>query len=314
MKHPPYPLRPNKTVDRFMLVETINRLCGHADELKQYTYYGFGGPYLEDFRLLYEHFPEMKMISFEKYKETYKQQKFHLPCNKIVPRRGDFSDFLAQYEPNDEKPIFWLDYTDLAYSEFADFQGLLIKVPIGSIIKITLRSQAEDYIDEQKCEDFRAEFLEFLPDPSVIPPRRLGVFSNLLQTMVHIAAQKVLPDAAGLVFQPTSSFCYADSVGIFTLTGVKCDKTERRRVCSVLKKWKFANLNWGKPKLIDVPFLSTKERLHLQKHLPCRSNAGRRLSNKLGYLIDDDRRLSTNKMKQYAEFYRYYPYFVRAIP
>jgi hypothetical protein len=73
-------------------------------------------------------------------------------------------------------------------------------------------------------------------------------------------------------------------------------------------------LNWGKPQRIDVPFLSTKERLALQKYLPCEEDAGRKLLKILGYSIDDDRTKAAAKMKQYAEFYRYYPYFVRALP
>ena len=66
MKQPPYHLRPNKAVDRLALVEAIKRL-GRMGDLSEYTYYGLGGPYLEDFRLLYELCPEIKMVSIEEF-------------------------------------------------------------------------------------------------------------------------------------------------------------------------------------------------------------------------------------------------------
>ena len=66
--------------------------------------------------------------------------------------------------------------------------------------------------------------------------------------------------------------------------------------------------------MIDVPTLSTKERLHLQDRLPLNLNAGRVLRRALGYLIDKDVRRTEAKLKQYADFHRYFPYFMKAIP
>ena len=82
----------------------------------------------------------------------------------------------------------------------------------------------------------------------------------------------------------------------------------------MFEKHRFANLDWKKPIELDVPFLSTKERLRLQEHLPCPANAGVALSNVLGYLIDNGKKISEKKLEEYAAFYRYYPYFIKAIP
>ncbi len=125
MKHPAYHLRSNKAVDRLTLVDAIKRATRLVDDLSEYTYYGFGGPYLEDFRLLYEFYPEIKMISIENNEETYKRQQFHIPCHtsQLKLKNMGFKSFLARYEANDEKSIFWLDYTDLQYGHFEDFVG-----------------------------------------------------------------------------------------------------------------------------------------------------------------------------------------------
>lgn len=50
MTVPAYHLRPNKAVDRNLLMDAIGMLAGmDSDGPRGYTYHGFGGPYLEDF-------------------------------------------------------------------------------------------------------------------------------------------------------------------------------------------------------------------------------------------------------------------------
>jgi len=310
MRHPPYHLRPNKAVDRLMFVEAIRRL-GKLAPLSDYTYYGLGGPYLEDFRLLYDFCPEIKMVSIERDKETFKRQKFHLPCGTLRLEKTDFKSFLARYESRDERSIFWLDYTGLEYGHFGEFMALLGKISENSMIKVTLRAEPRDYFDESGAERFKREF-GALTDAD--PPREFRDFACLLQDMLQVAAEKALPSAMPLMFHPVSSFYYADGAKMFTLTGLICVRTEAAMVKNAFRDWQFANLHWGKPKRIDVPVLSTKERLHLQNLLPCRGRAGRMLRAALGYLIDDDRRKTDIKLKQYAEFHRYFPYFMKGIP
>jgi len=319
MKHPPYHLRLNKAIDRFMLIEAIRHLEKRYS-LSNYTYYSLGGPYLEDFRILYEYCPEIAMTSIEADRETYKRQKLHRPCRHLKLVQERFKSFLAQYESRDRMSIFWLDYVKLSYSAIDDFMELLTKVADESVVKITLRAEPTDYSDPdpikeiEKRSAFQRKFDALLPSPTCDPPRDFEGFAYLVQEMLQIACQKALPSACGRVFQPVSSFCYADSVGIVTLTGVVCPKENQRAIQSLFASWQFKNLSWRRPTRIDVPFLSTKERLHLQRHLPCLGNTGFRLSNALGYLVDETRPKSLRKMKQYALFHRYYPYFMRATP
>ncbi|MBS4036489.1 MAG: hypothetical protein KGZ85_18650 [Ignavibacterium sp.] len=312
--HPPYHLRLNKAIDRFILIDTIiklERINGLA--LANYTYYGLGGPYLEEFRILSELCPEMRMVSIEKDLDTLKRQRFHLPCKTLKLKNTDMKSFLINYDPRDEKSIFWLDYTNFNLSAIEDFQIILGKVATNSIVKITLQAMPKDYIGEEKAETFRMEFGEFMPDPSIDPPLYKKDFAKLLQDMLQIATQQILPANLDTVYQPLTSFYYADGANMFTLTGIVCKRSERKNIRNLFKNWRFANLNWAQPKHIDIPFLSTKERLHLQKHLPVKQkNTGRRLMQALGYKIDKN--TSAQLMKQYADFYRYYPYFVKAEP
>lgn len=309
MSHPPYHLRPNKAIDRFILIEAIRKL-ERINDLSDYTYYGFGGPYLEDFRVLNEYCPEIGMVSIEQNANVLKRQRFHQPCKTIRLQNAKFNSFLAEFDPKDKKSIFWLDYTKLNLEAFEDFQILLEKVATDSIIKITLQAMPMDY--NGKADKFREQFGKFMPDPSADPPILLEDYVVLLQDMLQIAAQQVLPATGEMTLQPLASFFYADGATMFTFTGIVCKKSDQKKIRDIFKNWRCANLKWNKPKQINIPILSTKERLHLQKHLPVKQNTGRRLLQVLGYKIDGQ--ASINMMKQYADFYQYYPYFVKALP
>ena len=69
-RHPAYHLRPNKAVDRLVFLEILRVLELLVSSLDEYTYIGFGGPYLEDFRLIAQMFPTLEMISIEEDEET----------------------------------------------------------------------------------------------------------------------------------------------------------------------------------------------------------------------------------------------------
>jgi hypothetical protein len=321
VKQPAYHLRANKAVDRLTLIDAIKRIGVLDANIREYTYYGFGGPYLEDFRLMYEFYPEIKMISIEDNDEIYKRQKFHAPCHssQLRLKKVEFKAFLDQYDGGDEKTIFWLDYLDLKYARFAEFMELLPKVSNGSIIKVTLRCEPNDYIrkdekDPDKDLEFQNQFGEVLPHPDAKPAATFEGMANLVQNMIRIASQKSLSSAMPSKFLPISSFRYADGAGMFSLTGMVCAREDVGKVKRAFGDWHFRNLNWGTPRVIDVPTLSTKERLHLQRKLPCERYAGRVLRRALGYLIEDDVKRTEIKLRQYADFHRYSPYFMKAVP
>ena len=313
LSQPAYHLRPNKAVDRFLLGEVIQRMRAFGS-LSEYTYYGFGGPYLEDFRYLYERHEDLTMVSLEQDSEIVKRQRFHLPSRKLHLREVSFGDFLEAYEPNGEKAIFWLDYTRLSVDDIDDFMVLLQTAEKLSVVKISLRAQSSDY--HGKPGVFEERFKEFIPTGVAEPRQRLEDFAIVIQDMVRIAVEKALRGFTGIIFQPISSFCYRDTSGMFTLTGIICREDDEYRIRSTFGDWEFANFDWNPPRRIDVPMLSTKERLHLQNVIPCDDSAIKMLQFALGYALDGSGTEATTleQLKQYASFHRQYPYFIRAIP
>lgn len=321
MKHPSYHLRPNKAADRFAFIEAIRRLerLGGSG-LSNYTYHSLGGPYLEDFRLLYEFCPEVRMVSIDYDEETHKRQKFHLPCGHVELALENLSSYITHFDPVSQKSIFWLDYTGLEYSCFEDFKALLGVVAEGSMVKITLRSNPRDHSSPalqraQKVEQFHRKFENVMRNPSADPPKKPSDYSYFIQDMLKVAAEQALPPSDNpLTFVPVSSFYYSDGTWMLTLTGIVWQNSEKVELERAFADWEFANLSWDPPRLIDVPVLSTKERLHLQHLLPSSEATGGILRNKLGYLIGDDIEDTEAALEQYATFHRYSPYVLRGVP
>ena len=213
MSDPAYQLRPNKAVDRFVMLELIRRL-GKIETLSDYTYYSLGGPYLEDFRVLYEIHDEIGMVSLESKERVFKRQQFHLPCSTLVLKHKDIHQFIDEYESDGRKSIFWLDYTKLKYSYFEYFALLLEKVTEGSVVKITLRAEAMDW--QRSPELFAEEFRTIMPDPDAFPSSMVEEYSKLLQDMIRITSQRAFPGQLPFTFVPITSFYYSDGVGMFT--------------------------------------------------------------------------------------------------
>jgi hypothetical protein len=321
MKHPPYFLRFNKAADRLTLIEAIKRIGKLGNDLEDYTYYSLGGPFLDDFRLMYEFFPEIALVSIEETEETFKRQLFHRPCGKIILYSGDMNSFISQYQSEGEKSIFWLDYTGLKLTHFDDFKRLLRKISKGSLVKITLQADPKEYFrgtaEEREASslNFRRTFENYLPDPTRSPPKLVQDFVSLIQKMLEIAANQAFPaEETPLSFQPISSFYYSDSTWMLTLTGVVWPREQSAQITRAFRSWEFLNQTWSNPRLISIPILTTKERLLLQGILPGDQPCGSKLFVKLGYRIEDDDVKTVEALEQYAAFHRYSPYFMQGFP
>ena len=307
MKHPPYHLRMNKAIDRLLLVDILDILKTHC-KMSSYTYYGFGGPFLEDCKLIHHRCPDIKIVSIENDLETYKRQEFHRFSKKLNIEYSDFSDFLLNFSSSG-KEIFWLDYTDRKLSRFNEFKSILGKVSDNSVVRISIRAEQ----DRDSLEKFKQQYPKICPVSiqydDIKEAERLVI---LLQNMFKIAAQQALPPSGESVFQLLNSSYYKDPVRMLSVTGMVCNKQNVSKIQGWFKDWEFVNLTWERPHKIDVPFLSIREKLYLEKYLPTTQKTGRSLARVLKYKIDSDTNNEhIEKMKQYEVFYKYYPYFAR---
>lgn len=322
MTVPAYHLRPNKAIDRFAFMEAIRHLARLNDEgLGGYTYYGLGGPYLEDFRLLYELYPKIHMVSIEKEPKTLERQKFHRPCSSLQLKRVHLSDFITSYNPGNAKSIFWLDYNSLQPNCFTDFKNILERMAPNSMVKITFPVNIDKlFLDKDRqrssklINKFHRKFDYFMPDGIETLPRNPKNFVGLMQDTIKNVAEKALFGVDDdKRFTPVSSFWYSDGTWILTMTGVVYRKGMEGELKKVFKDWEHVNLTWKPPKLINMPILSTKERLCLQPILPI-DNPGKALHHILGHSIVKSSKKTEEMLEQYATFHRYAPYFLKGIP
>lgn len=325
MKHPPYHLRPNKAVDRLLLVDLL-RHWKTKDKVREYRYVGLGGPFLEDLRVLAQAFPGLRLTSIEKNQQTLLRQGRHISSKGTTLIQKDFTSYLNEDFSEDELVVVWLDYTNLKLAYFADLRNLLPRVRAESIIKFSVPADPERWLvrqtpnvdksviaalDAEYTAEFNTEFDDLL-DPKIGSTSELSTdFPAMIQRMVRIAAQKALPANSGMTFQILCSATYSDGTPMISITGMVCETKDAVKIAHDFSKWQFANTDWSAPKEIDVPDLSLQERIWLERHLPCKSNTGKGIQKRLGYKIDSSADKSLRKLKNFQDFYSLYPQFVR---
>lgn len=338
-KHPSYHLRPNKAVDRYIFTELLQTL-DLLRPLEEYVYIGFGGPFLEDFRLLSQTFPYLELISLEEDKQTHERQRFHLCSSKMKVEHRTFKDFLATGFPSDRPVIVWADYTDMSRERLLEAADIARLAMPWSVFRITVKAEnpirpalnlmkpkriplqvppkkERDFrrIQKRYREDWALEGISF--DPAWFEWERFTDegFPVLLRRMM----ERVIVGSCSRpkTFVPLHVVKYSDGTIMMSLTGIFCPDEEREVLLNHFKKsCEFYDEGNGTIDEIDVPVLTTKERLALDKILPTPDRDGAMCFKELGYLIEgDDSELdSTRKLQHFERYYRLYPYFGKLIP
>jgi hypothetical protein len=256
---------------------------------------------------------------------------FHQFNSRLEILNFSFHDFLLLYEPGDTIDIFWLDYTDLSCSCLQEFQELLKKVPDGSVVRITLRAEPDlnievlkdrispsefDRLSKQLTDEFLDKFKTFLPHNPDPQPYTYQGYAKMVQDMVKRAASQAL-DTTGSNrdYLPIQTTRYNDNTQMLSVTGIVYCRDQKEAMCQKLQSVRFCNFDWkNEPEEINIPNLSLKERLRLEKLLPVlstSSSSGDALHKELGYCIVLGVETSIKQLSRYADYYRDYPNFIR---
>jgi len=334
-RHPAYHLRPNKAVDRLLFLDVI-RAFELYSPLDRHTYVGFAGPFLEDFRLFGQAFPALKMISVEEDEETYKRQLFHKCSRHIDLRLCTFRDFLATNYPAGPT-ITWADYTDMNRECLLEVSDIARKAVPLSVLRVTVRAETPVYRKlslhrrprqlpkgkKQAFASFREEYLKSIQiedvayDGSLFSWEGFGergypsLLTEILKAVISSACSRPK------VFMPLHAVVYSDGTIMLSVTGIFCKSGDSDKI-----REHFIQEDVLPPEGpvlvqdVDVPVLTTKERLHLESILPSRDESGDSCRKRLGYLIEGDgsEENSEHKMRQYERYFRFYPYFGKLVP
>ncbi len=293
-RHPAYHLRPNKAVDRLLFLEIMHALDAF-NNLDRHTYVGFAGPFLEDARLVAQNYPKLRQISVELDEETHKRQKFHR-CSRLLDlKHSSFKDFLATGFPAGPT-IVWADYTDMDRQVLLEVSDLARKATPLSMLRVTVSAETPVYealdlflhpynLPKGKVREFKKfaeKFADQMRIPDVAYDPSLFVWSNfieanyptllarILESVVHGSC--VLPKQ----FIPLHAAKYSDGTIMLSLTGVFCESSTSGEVQRHFQKAGILRSQPVAVEAIDIPVLTTKERMHLESLLPTATFDGKR--------------------------------------
>lgn len=320
----PYHLRQNKAVDRYAFIELLAKL-DRVSPINKYRYIGFGGHSLEEFKYLHDRFNLSKMTSIESNIHVAQRQKFNQPCSCIDLVNKTSGDFLDTYNREDPT-IIWLDYTTPKElkQQVEEFQQVIQKLDEYDIIKITLNTHASSYHKAEDDTNTSHKSIRFdklktiLGEEELFPLNDISVemmtgnqFPYALLLVLKYAANLVL-DRQNICFQPLTCFSYADGQTMMTVTGVILRNSE---VDVFLKNtglidWELKNTDWSKPRSINIPDFTIRERLYIDRLLP--KATASEIQKELGFQFGTDVE-SLKMLENYIMFYRQSPYFSRVV-
>lgn len=316
----PYHLRQNKAIDRALFIDLLSRV-GRYRNISEYSYVGFGGPYLEDFKFLHSSLRISDMISLEGNSNVAKRQAFNQPLSCIDVRHQKSGDFLIKHV-FDKPSVVWFDYAipaDLS-EQLGETRQLVSMLTAGDVFKITLNANPESLgrPKDGDLREFRAERAqERLTEygPAVIDPDMVTAknYPTLLLHAIYSAAKKGVEGDRRLYVQPLSSFVYKDGQQMITATGILLNHADKDPffLASRIQHWAYRNLTWDTPTSISIPDLSAKERMHIEALLPDVDPA--RIADQMGYYVGGDEEEAEALMRNFVTYYRLSPWFSRVL-
>lgn len=315
----PYHLRQNKAIERSLFIDLLAKI-GRFRNVSDYTYIGFGGPFLEDFKLLHSVLRMHNMISLEGDKNVYARQRFNLPISCIQLLDKYSSEFLIDYEFT-QPSIVWFDYAipQELPQQLGETHSLVSKLTSGDVFKITINASPETLgrpNDDTDLKEYRAQMAAGrLGDygPAVIDPNDVTTknYPKLLLSALHSACKRGVEGDPRLHVQPLSSFLYKDGQQMLTATAIVLNKADTPAFFTQtrLEHWAYRNFEWNVPTSISIPDLSAKERLHIESLLP--GNGAEEITQALGYFIGSDGTEARQLMENFVNYYRLSPYYSR---
>lgn len=307
----PYRLRPNKAVDRELFLSLLMRLAPKL-ALEKYHYVGLGGPFLEDFRLIHGRLGIAKMTCIETEEQVHKRQLFNRPIASIECVHKSLEDYLD--ETNLDSPaIIWFDYTEpkSITSQIERFARTIGTVPIGSVLRITLNANpsslgrpdgnlSEAELMEWRLQAFQRRLGALFPNGLIAAGMKQENFGKSLLHALKLAVEKEVLSFRDRRIVWALATHYADGQAMVTAALVVCQNDDKTTE-EVVKAWEFYTTT-DAPHRIDLPTLSTLERLTMESNAEAQATMGFELPTS---------NMGENPFEVFKKFYRIYPHFSR---
>lgn len=325
---PIYRLRPNKYIDRQLFTQLLIGLS-RIYKLSDYTYTGFGSYTFEDYKLLHESLNIKKMVSLESEPDEYLRATYNCPYRCIKVKNTNSTDYISRLSiPDNENNIFWLDYSVASAlgQQMADLSSVLNLLNPYDIIRITLNanpSSLGDNNDPITLQEYRLQRLRERVGSNYLPTdidnndmTNTNYPITLLRIIKAVSMESLdeTPPYRLNFLYPLFATVYSDGQQMLTFTGIVLnDHTEEKKIRNILKTLEYINFSWDSPCGINIPPLTTKEIIEINKMLPPQRGQQRikkrdQILHKFPFLFTD-RINGIAGLESYVSFYKHYPNF-----
>ncbi len=299
-----YSLRPNKNVERKLIVSSLHRLASRFS-IKDYRYVGFGSMWFSDFVLFHRHLGISDMFTIEKIVSRKRRVEYNKPYSCIGVRMGDASAMLGDLIEA-KRSLVWLDYDGgLASATSGDVEIAVGAMTSGSMIMLSVNAM----VDQLNVKDDNGDPVKPI-DHLIHLADRAGLateahrltrndFPVLVAEILHERIRSAALGRPGLSYMPIWNFLYADGADMITVGGMIVDDGDAALLaeCSLDEA---PYLTTADPFEIRLPVLTDKEKRELDRLMP------RDAPIKAADLPFE---LRDTELEAYRRFYLEYPLF-----
>lgn len=309
-----YTLRPNKNVERKLILEYLQALTS-TFRFAEYTYIGLGSMWFVDFILAHKQLLVGNMISIEK--DDAKRATFNTPFKVIKVEEGETKTVLPFLDLDQRRVIVWLDYDKgLTSPVLEDTNSVCTRAGTGSIVLVTLNANVsslrgqknehgEDITEEQYLRRFGRDLIPDPLPPEAIETQGYPIFlARILFEHIHRVIRKA---GRRETFVPLFNYRYKDGATMITIGGMIANERDAHDLNARVSELKVEYVTGETQFLIDVPILTFKEKIELDTILPSVSGLTIADVEALGFP------LKQGQIDSYRKFYRYYPTFAELV-
>ena len=303
-----YALRPAKSIERKMIVETFAHLSNFYT-MDSYRYIGFGSPFFSDFSLVHRSLGITDMICIERDKHHAERFEFNKPFKCIELKFGESVDILPKLEWIERPTMIWLDYDDPMNSAILSDIGVAsTSLVSGSFLLVTVRNSAGDFgaNSRERLAKLGGEVGTRIPDdvrhPDLVPKSLGRLLWRIIDSEIKYKVNERssgLRDSLQYKYEQILHFDYRDGARMLTVGGIIYQKSQRNQ----FTECNFTSLPFAMagdtPHGIKCPPLTYKELKCLDSQLP-----GPPTPSLPGVKME--------QIGEYAEHYRYFPNYVEA--
>jgi len=316
-----YDLRPAKQVERRMIVDALQRLQPAGFTITDYQYTGFGAIYFVDFILFHKLLGMSKLLSLERATSLAKRMEFNKPF-KCVDIKMEPASAAIPNLSRDTLHFLWLDYDGIIRKDFlSDIQSAITILSAGSILLVTVD------VEPPEEQDYKEVDPDFDGSKEVMGPKhwrqyfefqaktylRLGLtdsdfgkaeLGSRTSEILKASFIRSMVPRAEMEFLPMFNFVYKDSHSMLSMGGMIAGPSEKRNLLSTtLRDTKYYRDSFDTPPFeISVPRLTRKERIYLDREMPCADG-----------WTPKEFDLDPDELRKYREIYRFLPAFAEIL-